>query len=1302
METGLIPNELANITCVEPPISVPGLFPLACRSVHIIENLNPFRPEDKRVIEIDPLDNESLAAIVTRVGLHPEDYECSLNGGLIPTSEIWATAVSCGNDIVLFPRTAGGAAKSMLAILGGIVACLAVGLAMFFCPALVPFVLANWNIVVGGCFLGGEMLTAYLLQPGQPSPASYSTTYDPTGPKGLARPGVPVPKAYGTFGWCGNIVSSYVSFAGPKAYINALVSYGWGIANNIASPLLNNQNISNFADCSYQTRLGSNTQAAIDGFDSTVNGYPQDIELLVANGHFVVSGTGTNVQGLEITVKFPRGLYCVTADGNYVTCHFIYSIEVAPHDSNDWTMPLFPNMANTSTVASFHSGDTYETWPAWVVIPTDQFAGSGLVYASDNGTHTPGDPWTSTESVTTINPDGSSGSTSHTFQGVWQPCDPNTNPVLCSSWFQGFVHVQNYTTSAIFDTQCIYGLTPGQWDVRVTKICYYQDQHLPIYSDSTDAQHVADGWLWNINELFWSNLTYPNMVLLGVKALATEQMSGANIQIMATITHDIGADTVLPAALAIYEHDNPAIVAYDVLTNPTYGMGVLPVNIDVPAFVAWADFNDELVTNQNGSQVRRHIFAGVFDQTSDAWKTLQTIGNMSRAALVPLGMRYTVILDAPADPVQLFTVGNVKKDSFKEEWLSLDERATLIECAFADAARNYRMDLPVSAMTAADMNSGLEPKIARTQLIGCTSRDQAWRWAYHQLISTKLSLRTIQFSAPIEAVCCKIGSVIAFQSDVTQWGVGGRVQPGSTLTTLNIERTDLTFAPAAGWTVSVQHPVVNLGTAQVSSTSSNGSIVYTAAPLPLGRILKAVGPDGTEYTVNSYGGSALTLSGPSSLVSGQTITLYDQGMIECLNVLSVVTTPASSSGSGGAVITVSGSFSAVPSTDSSWAYGQSAGGQPAKLFRVISIKQSGDFNFDLVALEYNAVIYEDVVPNYGQIVGVPDSTPAIINLTLSEQYQNGTLTGSSNSSIVSVGWQNSNTAVGAQVQVQAAGGPWNTIGNIQGQGCTFVGTIGVAYNVRVTGFDWQSNLVGTPVTASITVQASTNAPAAVTGFNGYATLAQNVLFWTPVSGADHYEIRYAAQGAASWNTAVVLWDGTGTTWTDSALRTGVYMIVAVSSLATGSLESVSPANCQIAASSQLNYSSFAAFLNTGTISASGRLTFSLPAGNVYTSSGQEISLGVQTIQYPGTPTPGTSYYGYAFLDASGILHAIPDPGSVSLPDLAPNPTHAAAAAAAGIANAIIIWTTPSTGGGGGSGVTLPGNGPNKPPGFSSY
>ncbi len=71
-------------------------------------------------------------------------------------------------------------------------------------------------------------------------------------------------------------------------------------------------------------------------------------------------------------------------------------------------------------------------------MPTDRFAGSGIVYASDNGTHTPGDLWSNTETVSTINVNGSTSNTSATFKGEWQPCDPNLNQALVTNWWQGY------------------------------------------------------------------------------------------------------------------------------------------------------------------------------------------------------------------------------------------------------------------------------------------------------------------------------------------------------------------------------------------------------------------------------------------------------------------------------------------------------------------------------------------------------------------------------------------------------------------------------------------------------------------------------------------------------------------------------------------------------------------------------------------------------------------------------------------------------------------------------------------------
>src|SRR5581483_6141997 len=1078
-------SALENVSLVTIPKieqSIDTTHALGVRVARLIVVENPFRLSERINVTLPPLDNESLGAFIARAGFDPQKFEISRTGHRIEDEFVWCTAVVPGEEFVLFPRAGGGGfgkkLMGMLIVLAGAIAGMfTVGMALFAFPTLVGALGTTGiaAVMATGAAIGSALLS-WALAPGLPQQPAWSTTYDPTGPKGLAQPGSPVPKAYGTFAWNGNIISSYVQFDGKDAYIYALACYGFGSAVSVSNILLNGKPISEYQNTSYQTRLGTNNQLPIAGFNQTVNGYPQETQLLVSVGPATVSGTGTDVEGLQITCKLPSGLYRITNDGNYVPLKVIYKIEYAPHGTSGWQMPLFPNETEPIFTTD-GSGDAI--YPAWVVVPTDRFAGSGIVYAWDNGSHTPGDAWSSTETVTITNLDTSTTTTSYTFQGTWQPCDPTLGQVGVTSWFEGYRVVETSTLNPYFDTVSIYGLTAGQWDVRVTKIGYCQDNNNDVvFADSTDAKHIEDIWLWNVNEITLSNLAYPNMILVGVQALATSQMSGANLQIQATIVHDLGVDTTLPAELASFEHDNPAIVAYDVLTNSLYGAGVAAANIDVPAFVVWAEFCDESVTNQDGSAVRRFIFNGVFDQTGDVWKTLQAIGNMSRASVFPMGNTYSVVIDAPADPVQLFTVGNITKDSFQEMWLALDDRCTLIEADFSDAARSYRMDLPVAVMTAEDINSGLQPKVTRTKLLGCTSRDQAWRWAYFHLLSSKLTLRTIQFAAPIEAVCCTRGSVIGVQTDITQWGTGGRILAGSTSNTVIVDRTDLTFLPSAGWTVSVQHPVVQRGTATVQSVSGN-TVTMTAA-LPSGRILKAVGPNGWEYVVTGYSGSTITVESlilqghASTLLAGQTVTLYDVNVIDVFAASAVTVTPDSSAGPGSAAIQISGSFSATPNAGAAWAYGQSGGGQPAKLFRVVSIKKSGDFSFQIGALEYNSAIYTDPTPNYGEIVGIPDTSPFLFNLTIAEQFQDGTLTKSPNSAVVTVGWQNGGTAVGARIWVQSGNGSFELLGDTKGTGASFIGVIGTTYTVKLVALDWAGGVLGDPIETSITVVASTN------------------------------------------------------------------------------------------------------------------------------------------------------------------------------------------------------------------------------------
>jgi predicted phage tail protein len=346
METGLIP---AHVSLIDLPERTAAETTLAVRGTRIVEVLNPFRCEasDLNELTVEEFENESLGALLERTGFDAARYRVSMNGAPVEQHDLGCTAVLHGAEILLFPAIGGGGWRG---ILGAVVGLIAIGALLFFTAGTgLAAVLGSSSWMLGALFSTGaalgSALMSWALAPGLPSAPAYSLTYDPTGPKSLAQPGTPVPKGYGVMQWGGNVISSYVAFDGPDAYIYALVCYGFGQAVSVGNILLNNKPISEYNGTMYTVRLGTNTQTPMSGFNQTYNGFPQQTQMLVSNGPVTVSGTGTDVEGVQVTVKFPSGLYRVTGDGNYVPLKLIYTIAVSPHGQNAWTQPMFPDMA---------------------------------------------------------------------------------------------------------------------------------------------------------------------------------------------------------------------------------------------------------------------------------------------------------------------------------------------------------------------------------------------------------------------------------------------------------------------------------------------------------------------------------------------------------------------------------------------------------------------------------------------------------------------------------------------------------------------------------------------------------------------------------------------------------------------------------------------------------------------------------------------------------------------------------------------------------------------------------------------
>jgi predicted phage tail protein len=138
------------------------------------------------------------------------------------------------------------------------------------------------------------------------------------------------------------------------------------------------------------------------------------------------------------------------------------------------------------------------------------------------------------------------------------------------------------------------------------------------------------------------------------------------------------------------------------------------------------------------------------------------------------GTKYSVVVDKPADPVQMFSMGNIRKETYSTLYTPVADIATEVEVQFVNKDKGYtrdQMSVQVEEFTSVDINS----KKATLSAFGITSSAEAYRWGRYLLATSRFQRRMISFEADIDSIACTVGDVISFSHDVPQWGEGGRV-----------------------------------------------------------------------------------------------------------------------------------------------------------------------------------------------------------------------------------------------------------------------------------------------------------------------------------------------------------------------------------------------------------------------------------------------------------------------------------------------------------------------------------------------
>ena len=356
---------------------------------------------------------------------------------------------------------------------------------------------------------------------------------------------------------------------------------------------------------------------------------------------------------------------------------------------------------------------------------------------------------------------------------------------------------------ALSTTRRFDNLVTGQYEIHVIKVS--DDQTDSTYSEAT---------YWSLfREVEYDDFSYPRLAMLGVKALATNQISGsltisAIVKGVAVRAWDVDS-AEWRARLGC---NNPAWVVYDILTQPVfqddgtviagsgggwtedYGNyitdpvvvrydGIDPSRIDHVAFAAWADFCDELVTGKNTPTEKRHICDCAFDTMQSLWDAAHVVATSARGTLIIRGYKYTVVIDQPIDPSQLFSIGNITSGGFNENFMPYSDRANEIEIDYLNVNKNYERDIiTIVNPSITDVTN----KLAGS-LFGVTRPAEAWRAGMYQLYCNQYLKRSIELSVPMDALASSVGDVILVQHDVPLWGEGGRIV-SATVDTVTIDK----------------------------------------------------------------------------------------------------------------------------------------------------------------------------------------------------------------------------------------------------------------------------------------------------------------------------------------------------------------------------------------------------------------------------------------------------------------------------------------------------------------------------------
>lgn len=307
-----------------------------------------------------------------------------------------------------------------------------------------------------------------------------------------------------------------------------------------------------------------------------------------------------------------------------------------------------------------------------------------------------------------------------------------------------------------------------------------------ITPDST-SDLLTNGTIWNsYTEITDDNLSYPYAAIAGCVVdrdqytdtpTRTYHLRGLIVDV--PDNYDPIARTYAGIWTGGFKSawtNNPAWIFRALVKNNRYGLAKRAGYIDVDdgSLYVLSQFCDQLVDDGYGGKEPRFTLNAYITEQKSARELLDDIAGMFRGIALWDGMRFSVMLDTPQDPIASITNANVVDGLFTYSAMKRSERYNAIIVSWTDPNNGWsQVKEYVSDDALIDRYGYNETTM---EAFGCTSRGQAFRTGKWLIETAKRETKKTTFKMAREAIRFTPGDVVeVLDNNYAATRLGGRI-----------------------------------------------------------------------------------------------------------------------------------------------------------------------------------------------------------------------------------------------------------------------------------------------------------------------------------------------------------------------------------------------------------------------------------------------------------------------------------------------------------------------------------------------